>query len=125
MGSAAFGSPFFGPSTCCKFLVPAVSMAYSQLATRVFEEWRNDDTLVTRAAGAILAMVGRKGALTRQEVAENHTLLAPVIRHLGFSVNLTYDFNFCPWLKLGYQLGVIFFIHSHVIYPGFISYLCP
>lgn len=35
---------------------------------------------------SVLSMVGRKGSLTRQEVTENPTLLAPVSRHLGFSV---------------------------------------
>lgn len=61
----------------------AKKMAYSAAATRVFEEWRDNSAVSDRAAKAVLAHVGRKGDVNRQEVAFNHEFLAPIIRHIG------------------------------------------
>ena len=57
---------------------------YSEVATLVFDEWRKSELLVQHGSRCYLAQIGRKDGVNRAEVAANHDLLAPVLRHIGF-----------------------------------------
>lgn len=57
---------------------------YSELATLVFDEWKKSELLVQHGSRCYLAQIGRKDGVNRAEVAPNHDLLAPVLRHIGF-----------------------------------------
>lgn len=57
---------------------------YSELATLVFDEWKKSELLVQHGSRCYLAQIGRKDGVNRAEVAANHDLLAPVLRHIGF-----------------------------------------
>ena len=56
----------------------------SPVAGHVFREWQSDEILLGRASRGFMANIGKKKSLNRAEVAHNKTLVAPVIRHMGF-----------------------------------------
>ena len=63
----------------------------------VLEVWMNDSKLCQTASGGVMAIVGRKGDVTRQEVCHNVNLLMPVVTHMGF-------FG-CTFIKFSFRMN--------------------
>ena len=63
-------------------------MAYSAVAVSVFEEWKANEPLCGNAAKGCLAQIGKKECLNRAEVNHNHAILAPVVCHIGYLVQI-------------------------------------